>query len=57
MLKEFSLGGAEAGRGGGAEEPVSDLDEDLCLREEGESRAVFIGVAGGVSWGVVGVAG
>lgn len=53
LLKEDNLGGAEVGRGGG----VADLDEDLRLREGGESRAVFIGEAGGVTWGVVGVAG
>jgi hypothetical protein len=48
LLKEDSLGGAEVGRGGGAAGRVSDLDEYLRLREGGESRAVFIGVTGGV---------
>jgi len=53
-LKETSLGGAEAGRGGRETEAGFDLDDDLRLREGGESKAVFmIGVAGGV----VGVAG
>ena len=56
-LKEVSLGGAEDGRGGGAVGLGFDLDCDLRLREGGESKVVFIGVAGGVSWGVVGVAG
>ena len=57
-LKEARLGGAEAGRGGGGAETGSDLHDDLRLREGGESKAVsIIGVLGGVSWGVVGVAG
>lgn len=55
---ETSLGGAEAGRCGRWLGAGSDMDDDPRLREGGESRAVFIiGVAGGVSWGVVGVAG
>jgi len=55
-LKETSSGGAEAGRGGGL--GGFDLDDDLRLREGGESRAEFIiGVEGGVVWGVTGVAG
>lgn len=56
-LKETNPGGAEAGRGGGAVGARSDSDDDLRLREGGESKAVFIGEAGGVFWGVVGVAG
>ena len=56
-LKEANLGGAEAGRGGGRVEPGLDPDEDVRLSGGGESRAVFIGVTGGVSRGVVGVAG
>lgn len=57
-LKEDSLGGAEAGRGGGAEGPLGcDLDDGLRLREGGESRVVFIGVTGGELRGVIGVAG
>lgn len=56
---ETSLGGAEAGRGGGGGEVnLPALKEDLRLREGGESRAEFmIGVVGGVLRGVVGVAG
>lgn len=56
---ETSLGGAEAGRGGGEGEVVlfSWID-DLRPRAGGESRVVFIlGVVGGVLHGVVGVAG
>ena len=56
-LKEVNRGGAEAGRVGGVVRPDSDLGNGLRLREGGESRVVFIGVAGGVLWGVVGVAG
>jgi hypothetical protein len=57
-LKETSLGGAEAGRGGRGSGAGFDLDDDPRLREGGESKAVFmIGVVGGVSWGAVGVAG
>ena len=56
-LKEVNRGGAEAGRVGGVVGPDSDLGNGLRLREGGESRAVFIGVTGGVLWGVVGVAG
>jgi len=56
-LKEVNRGGAEAGRVGGVAGPDSGLDNGLRLREGGESRVVFIGVTGGVSWGVVGVAG
>lgn len=56
--RETSLGGAEAGRSGGGEADLSVLNDDLRLREGGESRAEFIiGVAGGVLRGVVGVAG
>lgn len=55
-LRETSLGGAEAGRGGGRGEvdlPVSD--DALRLREGGESKAEFIiGVVGGVLRGVAG---
>lgn len=55
-LREMSLGGAEAGRGGGrGEVDLSASDDDLRLREGGESRAEFIlGVAGGVLRGVAG---
>lgn len=57
-MKETSLGGAEAGRGGRGLGVGSDLDDNLRLREGGESRVVsVIGVVGGVAWGVVGVAG
>ena len=57
-LKETSLGGAEAGRDGRGLGEGSDVDGNPRLREGGESRAVsIIGVVGGVSWGVVGVAG
>jgi len=56
-LKEDNRGGAEAGRVGGVVGPDSGLDNGLRLREGGESRAVSIGVTGGVLWGVVGVAG
>ena len=57
-LKEANLGGAEAGRGGRGLGGGFDLDDGPRLREGGESRAVFIiGVAGGVPWDVVGVAG
>lgn len=56
-LSETSFGGAEAGRGGGEGEEV-DLpvpNDDLRLREGGESRAEFIiGVVGGVLRGVAG---
>lgn len=58
-LGETSLGGAEAGRGGGEGEVVlfSWID-DLRSRAGGESRVEFIlGVEGGVLQGVVGVAG
>ena len=58
LLKETSLGGAEAGRGGGGVEADAELNDDLRLREGGESKVEFIiGVVGGVSLGVVGVAG
>ena len=54
----MSLGGADAGRGGGGVEAGPDPYDALRWREGGESRVVFIiGVVGGVSWGVVGVAG
>lgn len=57
-LKGASVGGAEAGRGGGGVGTGSDLHDDLRLIEGGESRAgSIIGVEGGVSWGVMGVAG
>lgn len=56
-MKEVNRGGAEAGRVGGVVGPDSDLGNGLRLREGGESRAVFIGVVGGVLRGVVGVAG
>ena len=58
LLKETSFGGAEAGRGGGGVEADAGLNDDLRLREGGESKVEFIiGVVGGVLLGTVGVAG
>jgi hypothetical protein len=58
-LKEGSLGGADAGRGGGRRGAgLFSLSDALRLTEGGESRVEFIlGVVGGVWCGVVGVAG